>query len=171
MKSKPSFIKTNRLVLKSLVDDDYKEMKQMLLDKNISKTYMIPDFNDENQIKTFFEKLKKLSLDTTKFIYGIYFNNLLIGFINEVYIEDDCIELGYFINSNKWNQGYASEALKAAIKVLFNMGYNHVEAAHFENNLASGKVMEKCGMKRIDKEEFIEYKNQKYKCIYYSISK
>lgn len=171
MRYKPEVIKTKRLVLKSLADNDYPEMKEMLLDKNISKTYMIPDFDDENKIRLFFERLKKLSLDSTKFIYGIYLNNVLIGFINEVYIEDDCIELGYFISSKNWNQGFASEALEAAIKSLFDMGYNKIEAAHFESNLASGKVMQKCGMKQINRDEFIQYRGKNHKCIYYLISK
>ena len=46
-----------------------------------------------------------------------------------------------------WNKGYATEALTAVIQKLFNDGFEVVNAEHHINNIASGKVMEKCGMK------------------------
>ena len=78
--------------------------------------------------------------------------------------------MGYFISSKEWNKGYATEAFKAVIDELFSMGFKTVLAAHFIENPASGKVMEKCGLKRIDKEETIEYREQEHKAIYYAIT-
>ena len=57
------------------------------------------------------------------------------------------------------------------IKELFRLGFKEVEAAHFDFNIASGKVMMKCGMKQIEKEVIVEYRDHNYKCIYYSIKK
>ena len=39
---------------------------------------------------------------------GIYFGNKLIGFVNDVEVGDEVIELGYFIYSDHQNKGYAS---------------------------------------------------------------
>ena len=46
-----------------------------------------------------------------------------------------------------------------------------VEAAHFEGNDASARVMQKSGMKKIDKTETVEYIDGMHKCIYYEIKK
>ena len=40
-----------------------------------------------------------------------------------------------------------SEALKAMIDLLFASGVHKVNACHIPENIASGRVMEKCGMK------------------------
>ena len=43
--------------------------------------------------------------------------------------------------------GYTSEALEAVIKYLFSEGHKCLIASHDLENPASGRVMEKCGMK------------------------
>ena len=158
------------ITLKPIIDNDRYDMGIILSDSLIKKTYMLPDFNNEEEIDKFFSRLKNISNDINRFIYGIYHNDHIIGFLNEVNKDDKTIELGYFISSKEWNHGYATKALSLAIKELFRMGYESVEAAHFEHNIASARVMQKCGMKKIDKIEMIEYRNITYKCIFYSIS-
>lgn len=74
------------------------------------------------------------------------------------------------MHPNYWNKGYATEALKVAIKELFRIGYKTVVAGHFVENLASGKVMQKSGMVRINRQEVIEYQGVKHPCIYYAIT-
>jgi len=58
------------------------------------------------------------------------------------------VHIGYCISKKWWNKGITSEALKALIKYFFEeVGVNRVESRHDPNNLNSGKVMMKCGMK------------------------
>jgi [ribosomal protein S5]-alanine N-acetyltransferase len=57
-------------------------------------------------------------------------------------------EMGYSINPKFRNNGYASEALKRVLEFLLTeVGYNRVQAGHLADNPASGRVMEKAGMK------------------------
>jgi [ribosomal protein S5]-alanine N-acetyltransferase len=57
-------------------------------------------------------------------------------------------EMGYAINPKFRNIGYASEALKRVLEfLLIEVEYNRVQAGHLADNPASGKVMEKAGMK------------------------
>ena len=57
-------------------------------------------------------------------------------------------EVGYNIGSKFWGQGYATEAFRAVIRFFFEeVGYNRIEAAHDARNPASGRVMEKCGLR------------------------
>ena len=166
-----NMIVTERLVLKPYSDNDQKRMIELLTNKDIKKTFIIPDFDtQEDAVKMFF-KMKDYSLSDEHYECGIYYNNNLIGWINDVDIKDDTIELGYVIDPQYSGRGFATEALQGAIKDLFDNGYNEVVAGAFASNKGSFKVMEKCGMKQIDKEEEFVYQGELQHCIYYSIRK
>ena len=160
-----------RLTLKSILEKDKKDLLKIVKDSKVNKGYMLPDFHSEEEEEKFFQKLRNFTLKKDKFVYGIYSKNKIIGFLNEVSLEKGVIELGYFIASNEWNKGYATEALKLAINELFRMGIKTIQAAHFESNPASGRVMQKAGMHKIDKTEVIVYRNQEHHCVYYEISR
>ena len=76
-------------------------------------------------------------------------NGKCIGSIGlRVEAEHDKADFGYVLNRSYWNKGYMSEALLALLKLCFEeLDLNRVEAIHYAGNEASGKVMEKCGMK------------------------
>jgi len=58
-------------------------------------------------------------------------------------------ELGYWVGVPYWNRGYASEAASAVIRYGFEtLELNRIHAHHFTRNPASGRVMEKAGMRR-----------------------
>ena len=57
-------------------------------------------------------------------------------------------EIGYALGKKYWHQGITSEASGAIIHYLFACGYERIQAKHDINNPNSGKVMEKCGMKK-----------------------
>ena len=50
--------------------------------------------------------------------------------------------MGYWIAEKFWNQGLATEAVKALLKYgLNNLQLNKILATHLAENLSSGKVM------------------------------
>lgn len=167
MRSRNSCLCGEKVILHTLESSDEDKMIEMLCDPLIKKTYMLPDFVNEEEKKAFFLRLKKLSEDLGRFVYGIYHNGSLIGFINEVEKGDDWMELGYFISSNHWNKGFATDALSTAIQELFRMGYKQVRASHFTCNQASGKVMQKVGMKMEKEKKIIEYRGENHELVYY----
>lgn len=58
-------------------------------------------------------------------------------------------EIGYVYGSKFWGNGYATEALRKVLEyLLVDCDFHLVEARHYESNPASGKVMEKAGMKK-----------------------
>ena len=58
-------------------------------------------------------------------------------------------ELGYWIAKEYWNQGYCTEASKAISKYGFHeLDLHRITATHIIRNPASGKIMEKIGMKK-----------------------
>ena len=57
-------------------------------------------------------------------------------------------EMGYWIGKPYWGKGYCTEAVKAVIAYGFDeMELNRILAYHLTRNPASGRVMEKAGMR------------------------
>lgn len=55
--------------------------------------------------------------------------------------------LGYWIAHGCWNRGYATEAAGRVVEFAFADGIYRVEADHLSRNPASGRVMQKIGMR------------------------
>ena len=57
-------------------------------------------------------------------------------------------ELGYWIGKPYWNRGYCTEAARVVLHFAFTeLRLNRVHAHHFSRNPASGRVMQKVGMR------------------------
>ena len=69
-----------------------------------------------------------------------------VGYMS--YVPDNAtVEVGYSIAREHWGQGLMTEALSAVIGETFRtLDIHRIEAMHFTDNPASGRVMEKCGM-------------------------
>ncbi|MDF2485651.1 MAG: family N-acetyltransferase, partial [Herbinix sp.] len=108
------------------------------------------------------------------YMWGIIFEDNLIGYIcgNEINEEIRSICVGYCITKSYWNKGITTEATQAVINYFFSMGFNRVFSYHNPLNPASGKVMQKCGMKfegRIRGSSFLA--GEICDCMQYSILK
>ena len=80
------------------------------------------------------------------------------------------IEIGFSIERNSWDNGYAAEALRAVLKYLTAQeGIAHVSAWCASDNIASSRTLEKTGMRlsEIDKGG-LEVDGQRYDKIYYT---
>ena len=56
--------------------------------------------------------------------------------------------LGYFIRPDCWNLGYATEAVQGAMDYFFSRNACRISASCLAENLASRRVLEKCGMRQ-----------------------
>ena len=63
----------------------------------------------------------------------------------------DRIEIGYWIARQHWGQGYATEAVRAILRLAEALGHRRIGAAHFVDNPASGRVLAKAGFRKIGK--------------------
>ena len=57
------------------------------------------------------------------------------------------VELGYWIARAHWGKGFATEAGRALIDIARALRLPRLEASHFLDNPASGRVLEKLGFK------------------------
>ena len=164
-------VQTKRLTLKPFAQNDAGSALDLLTNDVIKNTYMLPDFEKREDALSLFQGLMKLSLDESHYVRGIYLGEHLIGYLNDVEIENASIELGYLIHPDFHSCGYMTEALCGAIEDLFRRGYREVIAGAFEENKASLRVMMKAGMSRLEKQDEIDYCGKIHRCIYYSKKK
>lgn len=164
-------LQTERLVIRPYSDADQARMIEMLTDESIRETFMIPDYVTPAEAAAMFEKLKCLSYSDEHYEKGIYTDNELVGFVNDVAVKGDSIEIGYVIHPGHQNKGFATEALSAVIDDLFRKGYREVRASAFAGNAASRRVMEKCGMCRTEETSSIFYHGKQQQCVHYIIQK
>jgi RimJ/RimL family protein N-acetyltransferase len=164
-------IQTRRLTLGEIRDCDFDDMMSVLKNDIVAATYRIPDLDTREAELELFEYLRDISQREDRYLFGIFLDGKLIGLINDCEINDECIEMGYALHPDYHNQGYTTEAFSAVIKSLLSKGFTEIIAGAFEDNIASIRVMEKCGMKRTKITAEIEYRGKTHKCIYYSIKK
>ncbi len=164
-------IKTKRLEIRPFQDRDREAMIELLTNEEIKQTFMIPDFKSNQDLENMVLKLHEYANSKEHYVQGVYLNDELIGFLNDVEIVNGTIEVGYVIHPSQKGKGYATEMLRGVIADLFARGYKEVLASAFEHNTASIRVMEKCGMVKIQRCENAFYRGKNYNCPYYSISK
>lgn len=169
---KKALIETERLTIKPYALEDVYGLVDLLINPEISKTFMVPKFESLEQVEKLAKKLIVFSQedDTKHLEYGIYLDGKLIGFVNDCGIEDEKIEIGYVIHPDYQGHGYATEAVRAIICELREMGFRKVTAGFFEENTASRHVMEKCGMQQTTVTDEEEYRGEHYICRYCEIS-
>lgn len=157
--------------LRPIREADRDDLIRVLTDDRVKQTYMLPDFPAWEDAYKLFARLRDLSADSARFVRGVYLDDRLIGFLNDVQIADRSMELGWALHPEYHSRGYGTQAVKLAIRELFAEGFDCVTAGAFLENPASIRVMEKCGMEKITFTEEIEYRGKTHTCVYYRIEK
>ena len=162
---------TERLRIKPISLDDEEAVLDLLTDKTVGKTYMLPDYQSAEEAEPLFRRLVQLSADASRYVAGVYLDGKFIGMMNDTEIKGTQIEMGYAYLPDFYGCGFATEAFKGAIDYLFSHGFATVLAGAFSENLASLRVMEKCGMIRQEYTDEIEYRGKTHTCHYYAAQK
>lgn len=146
-------LKTESLLLRKFHLEDAGEVQRLAGNNNISKTtlnipYPYKTGMAENWINTHQPNWES----KTGVVYAITLleTSQLIGAIGLHDIKSTQAELGYWIGEHFWGEGYCTEAARSLIEFSFiNLGLNKVISEHLTSNPASGKVMEKAGMRYV----------------------
>ena len=144
-------LETERIFLRQLKIDDANDVFSIKGDPTFHQLQHCHK-NIEETIN-WLKYLQNIYKDNDVYHWGLELksNKKIIGEIYQVrhFNEYKRFDVAYSINKNYWNNGYATEALSSIIKYLIKtVGYNRIEANHYIDNPASGKVMEKAGMKK-----------------------
>lgn len=145
-------LRTNRTILREFVESDWKQVHKY------ASQLVVCQFqpwgpNTEGETKEFVQNILRdmKQINRTRFVFAIIEkeSDQLIGSI-EFNIRDEINqigEIGYIIHPNYWGMGFASEAAKEVISFGFkNFKLHRLFATCDVRNIASAKVLEKCGL-------------------------
>lgn len=77
-------------------------------------------------------------------------DNTYIGYVQAIPFEDGTYEVGYHIGEKYTKKGYATEAIKAFLPVVMpKVGIDRIAGICLTENIASVKVMERCGFTKV----------------------
>ena len=148
-------IKTKRLILRPVQAGDEAEIHEYAGDKDITMMFWLPNDTYEETCEFVKRNVAEWqSADQSDFEFVILYNNRIIGGCDADlgHSEDrSYATLGWIINKQYRNMGFASEAAEAVMDYAFeNLGIEKVYAQCDINNPASYKVMMKIGMTCVD---------------------
>lgn len=145
---------TNRLILRELHLDDVPVIQRLAGRREIADTTAtIPHPYSEQNARDW------IALEAETFAQGkavgfaIFLVSLqqMIGAIGlrDIDTGNSQAELGFWVGIDWWRQGIATEAGAAVVRYGFqDLHLNRIYAHHMVRNPASGRVLEKVGMKR-----------------------
>lgn len=164
-------METNKtgIALRAITDGDEADCIALLRDNIINRTYLLPDFPDDKAARPLFRRLRDLSADPAHFVRAVSLDGRMIGFVNDVSLNETSAEMGYVIRPDLHGRGYGTEALRQTILALFERGLDVIRAGFFEENVPSRRVMEKNGMTPTGEEETIDWRGAAHRCIYYAL--
>jgi [ribosomal protein S5]-alanine N-acetyltransferase len=141
-------LETDRLVLRPWRLDDAPALQQLasakqVADGLVSLPHPYPEGGAAEWIAS------TVADDRPRFAIVRRDDGALVGSIGlAVEPEHRRAEVGYFVGVEHWGRGYATEALLALLAYGFGeLGLNRIFAHHFLRNPASGRVLEKAGMR------------------------
>ena len=146
-------LKTERLLLRRFRLDDASTVQRLAGNINVSKmTLNIPYPYKQGMAEEWISSHQESRESKTGISYAIVKldNNKLLGTVSLVRLDGSEGELGYWIGQPYWGLGYCTEAAEELIRYSFQkLGLKKIVAEHLLANPASGKVMEKVGMRYI----------------------
>ncbi|MBQ8293647.1 MAG: GNAT family N-acetyltransferase [Bacilli bacterium] len=136
-------IETDRLILRKLNEDDYKNISYYLDEKilEFASPYMP---HKEEDLKNFILKIIGIASFSVTLKDGTFIGDVSITSIKP----NDTGEIAYYFNPLYWKKGYAYEACKAVINYAFEqIKLKYITAQIDEANANSRKLVERLGFK------------------------
>jgi len=152
-------IETERLLLRKLqLGDVYEYYERLFGDADVSR-YMLfePHQSIMESLESVQRKLKRYE-EENYYCWGVTLKEEdegLIGLVELLRLDEqaESCSFVYMLGCNYWNQGYGTEMLKAVFQFAFaELEVERILVDHMTKNIASGKAMEKAGMKHIGTE-------------------
>ncbi len=145
-------LETERLILRTITFEDIPDIQRLAGERDVASQTSdgeIPQPGTEEQwLKKRREGFEKG--EAVDFVVIHRDEGILIGAIGlgAKYKKDESMQLGYWIGKPYWNKGYCTEAALAVLKYGFEaLNLHRIYSRHFGSNPASGRVMQKLGMK------------------------
>ena len=145
-------LETERLILRDFVISDWEALNAFLSDPDVTRFMHFASWDEEKRrrwLVSLVEEASNPQRDAYQWALTLHSNGQLIGWlvIGWSLHAAETRECGYALNRQFWGQGYMPEALQAAITYEFTvLGSRCIIAECETENVASARVMQKCGM-------------------------
>jgi RimJ/RimL family protein N-acetyltransferase len=159
-------LETPRLLLREFTSDDASLIFQLNLDPEVTR-YTHDPVKDVNQATGILEQiiLPQYALyNHGRWAVLLKHSNIFLGWCGLKYRpEKNEVDLGYRFSKEFWGKGYATEAAAASLRYGFEkLNLKRIVGRAELENIASCKVLEKCGMSYIGNEEIDGYLTRTY---------
>lgn len=169
-------LETQRLILRQLTKEDYKAaFENWLTEESTAKYMKYSPCKSLSEAEAMLKDIIKQCDGESRFFWGIEKkeSNGIFGIVL-LSAEDGIGRLAYCIGEKFWGKGYGTESVKAVIRFAFDdIRLQRVEGFHSDENMASGRVMSKCGLKYegFAREKYVAYDGKAHDCCLYGLSK
>ena len=170
--SKEPIIETERLILRPITLDDAEAFFSWNSDERVTRFMMYPTVTDISQT---INSIKRAKTDdkSYRWVFVLKSETKVIG-TGGIMPDNDMKgywRMAYNLHYDYWGKGYCTEAMKAIIDFVYkDLGITKICADHAVDNPASGRVMEKCGLKFDHYGEYTKIDGSKtFKAKYYKM--
>lgn len=145
-------IETERLILRKVTMRDAMDIHRYARDKEVARHVLWEAHHSLMETRSYVRFLLFQYRSGEPGSWGIVLRETgrvvgTIGYMNHS-ADNATVEVGYSLSREHWGKGLMTEALTAVISETFRaLTLHRIEAMHFTDNPASGRVMEKCGMR------------------------
>lgn len=150
-------IKTERLLLRAVKKEDYKDMYLYTKKEEVSRYVSWNVHKSSEETKALCEMWAGEYENPDRYNWAIVLNGRVIGSIDIVKIVGSSAVIGWQLDSDFWNKGIMTEAAAAVRDYMFlEVGIDALFASFIKENAGSGRVMAKIGMKEVTAEKYYE---------------
>lgn len=137
-------IKTERLLIRPFSISDAEDAFEWRSDPEVNRFMPYPCDDNVEELR---QRIEEWIADNDKYAIVLKETDKVIGDISLEWSEKDkAYEIGYNINRSFWRKGYATEAVRGLLDWAYNeRGIRDFTAFYAKDNVASGRVLEKCG--------------------------
>lgn len=148
-------LRTQRLLLREIKESDYADIYEYAKKTEVAKYVSWDAHKSIEDSKAVCRMWAAQYKNGDKYHWAIVIGGRMIGSIEVVKLAGTAAYMGWTLDSLYWNKGIMTEAAAAVRDYLFNeIGADALYATYINENIGSGRVMQKIGMKPVAPEEY-----------------
>ena len=142
-------LKTQRLTLRPFKKTDAEAMfENWASDPEVTKFLTWTPHKNAEETRALLAVWEEEAKNPDTYHWAIECEGELIGDIALVWMHGENAVAGYCLCKRFWGKGIMTEALSEVLRYCFEeVGFHRIEITHSTENPASGRVMEKCGLR------------------------
>lgn len=153
-------LKTERLTVRHIVEEDWRSIKEIWLSFNASQfaRYDMPHSTDDDDVRARISKWAKANSSTEHMFFAVCLEDTVIGFI-AFNIREGSHELSYCFHADYQGKGYATESHLALLEHLGTLGITKFTAGTALKNTPSVSLLKALGFRQVGMEKVSFYKD------------